>query len=316
MTVPWEVIVVDNASSDGTAAVALREWPHDASAPLRVLKEPIPGYNHAADLAIANARYSILAHVHDDIWLEKDWLARAVTILANNPEVGACGGHNRARFECSPPKWFTQFKEYYAVGQQSDRTGDITSTRGYLWGAGLCIRTKAWRELKNGGFVSLSTGRTPGRKLIAGEDSEICYVLRLAGWRLWYSDELRLTHFIHSKRLTWRYLRRLSRSYGEASALHDCYLSPFTRCSLVPNPWSKALKQSISNMLGSRLGLLALLIGLEGNSHALQLEREIGRTIELILIRRHYEGNHHRVLNAKWRKPRQELRDVSQAVAL
>lgn len=311
VTVPWEVIVVDNASNDGTAEVALREWPYDASAPLRIFHERSPGYNHAADLGIAKSRYGIIAHVHDDVWLDTDWLARAAAIFTSNPAIGACGGYNRANCECSPPAWFKRYEEYFAVGQQADSSGDITFSRGYLWGAGLCIRASAWRDLKGSGFAPLTTGRNASCKLIAGEDSEVCYALRLAGWKLWYSDELRLTHFIRRERLTWRYLCRLSRSFGEASALHDCYLYPITRNRIRANLWSKAVLRSLVDLWRSRLGFLALLTGAEGNLHAVRLERRIGRAAELIRMRKSYKATHHRVLNANWRGQRRASHDLS-----
>src|SRR5690348_8092021 len=42
-TIAWEVLVVDNASTDDTAEVARRCWPADAPAPLRVVGEPRMG---------------------------------------------------------------------------------------------------------------------------------------------------------------------------------------------------------------------------------------------------------------------------------
>ncbi|MCM8776282.1 MAG: hypothetical protein NC930_08060, partial [Candidatus Omnitrophica bacterium] len=57
----------------------------------------------------------------------------------------------------------------------------------------------------------------------AGEDAEICYLLRLAGYRLWYDDRLKLKHFIPGERLTWDYLRALWRGFGEAGVYLDPY---------------------------------------------------------------------------------------------
>jgi hypothetical protein len=59
----------------------------------------------------------------------------------------------------------------------------MTTTRGYLWGAGLTIRKAAWQQLQAAGFTPMLLGRQ-GTMLSTGEDSEICYTLRLASWRL------------------------------------------------------------------------------------------------------------------------------------
>src|SRR5207247_2261272 len=54
-------------------------------------------------------------------------------------------------------------------------------------------------------------------------DAELCYGLRLAGWRLWYEPKLKLKHFLPATRLQWNYLRRVSRGFGAATASLDYY---------------------------------------------------------------------------------------------
>ena len=302
-SMPWEVIVVDNGSTDGTARAAREAWPTDAPAPLRLFSQPIPGYNHAADCGIAEARFNVIAHVHDDNWLEKDWLARAAAVFQSDPEIGACGGQTKASFECDPPWWFREFQENYAVGLQSEHSGDITWSRGYLWGAGLCVRRTAWMELKRQGFRPLSTGRNAGRRLISGEDSEVCFALRLAGWKLWYSEDLCLTHYLPAARLNWIYLRRLFRSFGEASAGHDCYLSVISNAGVnFERMWRDALMESLCKILRRRpRRWAALLLGSEGNPDVLRLEWQIGRIIGLMRMRGTYADAHRAVFDAEWR---------------
>jgi glycosyltransferase involved in cell wall biosynthesis len=43
----WEVLLIDNASSDHTAAVVRQCWNDDAPAPLRIIHEPRLGLGHA-----------------------------------------------------------------------------------------------------------------------------------------------------------------------------------------------------------------------------------------------------------------------------
>ena len=219
----WEVVVVDNASTDETGPVARALWPDGAPAPLRVVSEPKPGLIHARRRGLSEARYEIVSFLDDDNWAAADWVRRVAEIMAADPRVGACGGRTEAVTEITPPPWFTNYAAWFAVGRQGEDVGDITWRRGRLWGAGLTLRKKAWNDLTENGFEPTLSGRT-GKKMTAGEDTEICYALRLAGWRLWYSEELVLRHFIPAERLTIAYLTRLRCGFGRQSTGFDPYL--------------------------------------------------------------------------------------------
>ncbi|MBI2999178.1 MAG: glycosyltransferase [Deltaproteobacteria bacterium] len=70
--IPWEVLVVDNASTDDTAgylSAVQREWPH-----LRTLNEGRPGKNFALNKALREARGEIFCMMDDDIVLDRKWL--------------------------------------------------------------------------------------------------------------------------------------------------------------------------------------------------------------------------------------------------
>jgi cellulose synthase/poly-beta-1,6-N-acetylglucosamine synthase-like glycosyltransferase len=222
----WEVIIVDNVSTDDTSDVANSIWPKTAPAKLKVVFEPKLGTAFARSRGLNEAKYDLVSFVDDDNWINTDWLRRVFEIMSRNRNIGACGGYNEFKCEVNPPSWFDKYKESYAVGPQAPETGDITEKRGYLWGAGLTIRRSAWMKIKNGGFTFGSSGRQ-GDNLHAGEDSELCFALRLSGWRLWYDSGLRLTHFIKTEKLTWKYLRCLQRGFGASSIWFDPYLVLF-----------------------------------------------------------------------------------------
>lgn len=220
--ITWEVLIVDNASTDGTAEVARELWPADAPAPLRVVDEPALGLSQARRRGLRDARYELLSFVDDDNWVCPDWVALTVEIMDAHPESGACGGMVTAVCEGAPPAWFSAVQGSYAVGSQAPAAGDVSEQPGYLWGAGLTIRRAAWETLASGGFRPLLAGRT-GRSLLSGEDSELCLALRLAGWRLWYDPRLALQHYIPAGRLEWRYLRRLHEGFGASGAVLNPY---------------------------------------------------------------------------------------------
>ena len=221
--IPWEVIVVDNASTDQTASRALTLWPQDAPAPLRVVNEPQLGLIHARIRGFKEATFELVSFIDDDNWACPQWVETISELMSQLNDIGACGGWITAACEITPPPWFERYAKEYAVGQQAAKSGDVTSTRGFLWGAGLTIRKSAWQQLLDAGFCPVLSGRK-GAILSAGEDTEICLALRLAGWRLWYDERLKLEHYLPAHRLEWPYLRRLHRGFGASFVVLDAYL--------------------------------------------------------------------------------------------
>ncbi|MCG6873294.1 MAG: glycosyltransferase [Gammaproteobacteria bacterium] len=238
-----EVIVVDNGSSDDSGACALRNWPANAGMPLRVVREEKLGVAWARKRAMAEVRYPVVAFVDDDNLLEPGWVRRAWEVMEANPRVAACGGRHLPPGG-EKPAWFHRYHGAYAIGAQGIAAGDVTTSRGYLWGAGLVLRRTAWEQLIQGGFRFRIAGRQ-GTNAGCGEDSELCYALRLAGWRLRYEPALRLKHEIAPERRTREALRHLARGFGAGRV----YLSPY-RVLLgggprtLPSHWLGALPQA------------------------------------------------------------------------
>jgi glycosyltransferase involved in cell wall biosynthesis len=217
--IPWEVLVVDNASTDETSATALRLWPPDCRAPLRVTQEPQLGQAYACARGIDEANYEFLTFVDDDNWLDPGWVQIAYEVMRDHPEVGALGGINEAEFETGRPSWFGPVAYLYATGPSGEPSGDVTGQY-MLFGAGLTLRRSALMDVRQKGFRFLSTGRTGGN-LASGEDSEMTWSLRLAGWRLWIDPRLRLKHFLPERRLRWEYARRLAYSSAYCTPERD-----------------------------------------------------------------------------------------------
>jgi cellulose synthase/poly-beta-1,6-N-acetylglucosamine synthase-like glycosyltransferase len=80
-----EILVVDNGSSDGTAALI-------RTRPVRYLSEPKRGVSNARNRGIAESTGEILAFVDADCLVEPQWLTELVRPF-EDPEVGAVGGN-------------------------------------------------------------------------------------------------------------------------------------------------------------------------------------------------------------------------------
>lgn len=290
----WEVIVVDNASMDETSQVALNCWPADRPALLRVVCEPRLGLSYARHRGLAEAEYEIVSFIDDDNWVCSNWVQLVAEVMSQHPDIGACGGFSEPVCEVSPPQWFNIYKECYAIGSQGEEAGNITGTRGIFWGAGLSVRASAWQQLIDKKFKFLLVDRQ-GTTLGAGSDSELCYALRLAGWRLWYEPRLRMRHFIPIKRLKWTYLRRICRGFGASSVglapyIHALHRKTDGHAVRIKQIWYWQVLATLITLSRSPLKLVqALLNDMEGDPEVLSLEGQLGKLFELMQRRRMFD---------------------------
>lgn len=304
--IPWEVIVVDNASTDQTAETALNLWGNFQGAPLRVVSESKLGLSNARKRGFQEAQYEFVSFIDDDNWVAPDWVNHVYDIMVSHPEVGACGGQTEAVCETVPPDWFDRHKKSFAVGKQFDVSGDITDTRGYLWGAGLTIRKIAWNFLEINGFHFALSDRK-GNLLLSGGDSELCFALRLAGWRLWYDERLHLQHYIPSSRLNWRYLRRLFFAFGVSSPYLSAYRYILKKKSLKQlagrfnTYWIYPMRSSLSQVIqNKRLWLLSKFNECYSNDEVLDLEYYSGRFFEFVRLRNKFDEQICKLSQAEW----------------
>ncbi|TGE23233.1 glycosyltransferase [Hymenobacter metallicola] len=219
-----EVLLVDNASTDDTSAVASAEFAAlNFPFPYQVLYEGRSGKSNALELGFATARYEYVCIVDDDNWLEENYLSLAWEVMESDRQIGALGGIGRPKCEITPPQWFKDFAVIYAADKQAPKQGDITLHPSYVYGAGCVVRKEAWEKIYRAGFKSMLTGRH-GDKLTSGEDNEMCYAFVLAGYKIWYDERLRFQHFIPAKRLTWNYVERIFAGNAESEAALRPYL--------------------------------------------------------------------------------------------
>lgn len=218
----FEIIVVDNNSTDGTTAVARTAWDSSpCTIPFKVVSETRQGLSYARERGLAEARAGFVVFVDDDNWLAPDYLARMLRLMRVHPRAALIGGAITPVFEGSEPNWFQNVYGIFAVGNKGAhaRVQPLGHT---VPGAGMALRISAMRDLCSRGFEFTLSDRA-GAALCGGGDIELNLALQLCGWEIFYDPELRLQHFIPEKRLNWRYACGLVRGMGEA----EVFLLPY-----------------------------------------------------------------------------------------
>ena len=222
----WEILIIDNNSTDNTVAVATA-YGHatQLSCSLRVISEKKPGTMHARKCGILNAKYRYLLYCDDDNWLHDRYVKSAFAKISDDAKIAAVGGRGILEFEHGfvKPAWIDRYASYFGTGAQGIVDGDTTENKGCLYTAG-AILDRVWLDkLFSSGFESMLKGRD-GTSLVAGEDTELTYALKLIGGKLFYCSDMYFKHFMPDKRMNWGYLVRLSAAMGSSNYLLRPYV--------------------------------------------------------------------------------------------
>jgi glycosyltransferase involved in cell wall biosynthesis len=224
---PWEIVLVDNASRDETVSIA-RTCSQNSSISVRVVEEPQIGLKNARRTGVAAARFDVVSFVDDDNQVSPTWIKNVRGSFDEQFSAGAIGGAGLPIAEpgASLPDWFQRYASSYATGPQGLPDGVNRKSVALLYGAGLNIRTVLIEKIYDVGFDPVLCGRS-GSLMLAGDDSEICYALRVIGAELYCDRKLVFRHLIPSARLTPEYLLAIQSGFGASQPTLTLYRAEF-----------------------------------------------------------------------------------------
>ncbi len=207
----WECVVVDNRSTDDTAArfeAFSREHP---DLPLRRIYEPKQGLSHARNAGIAASRGEIVAIVDDDERINPDFLTAYVELFDSRPDAASAGGKVIPVYETGRPHWMSLYTEK-PIANPTDWGGRVRPfPDGHIpAGGNMAFRRSA---LERCGLFNPDLGRI-GDRLIGGEESDLFARLRRAGEPCYYTPGAVIEHIIPARKLTRDYFDRLCYNIG------------------------------------------------------------------------------------------------------
>ena len=201
----WEIIIVNNASTDDTSLTATKEWAKykTLGVNFKVIDQPIAGLSNAKEKGLMSAEYEYILFCDDDNWLFHDYISTAFAIINSDPNIGILGGCGL--FEPEEPIWpdIQKFEISYVNGSQT-----WTATDHWVYGAGSVYRKSVLISFYNIGWKQITSGRT-GSKLISGEDVETCFMYFLSGFKVISDDRLLFKHFVPLRRQNIGYILNL-----------------------------------------------------------------------------------------------------------
>lgn len=206
-----EVVVVDNASGDGTIEMVRRDFPA-----VRVIANPDNrGFSRAVNQGLRTARGNRLLVLNPDMVVLEGALACLVGFMDEHPDCGACGGdglspagESQPQFTRAVPTPLTALFHFLRLDRLFPGSR-LFGRYNYTWAdrsrvldvealSGSCIMLR--RE------VLESVGHLDERFPMYAEDLDWCLRIRRAGWRVCYVPAARFIHYhgqSSRKNLVW-----------------------------------------------------------------------------------------------------------------
>jgi glucosyl-dolichyl phosphate glucuronosyltransferase len=238
----FEILVIDNRSTDSTAAVC-----ESFSKQLKNFKyiyEPVQGLSRARNTGWRSARSPFVAYLDDDAIPCKEWIE---SILASfqtlEPMPVSVGGPIEPLWEIPRPDWITPvIEELFTILDG----GDVPRWFGkneYPWGANVAYRLESLKKVD--GFCE-QLGRN-GQSLLSGEESFLNSTLKAQGGEFYYNPQALVSHWVPKERINPEWLVKRSYWQGFSVALVDKILgrpSYYQRLSSLWNLFKRTFQSS------------------------------------------------------------------------
>ncbi len=170
-----------------------------------IFNEELKGVSYARNVGIKNTNGDIIALIDDDAMADPTWTQTMVASFAEDERIGAITGSTIPRWE-SNASWFP--KELYWMISCSYEMAATTYEVERSFGTNMAFRRPVLDQV---GLFDERLG-LQGNKWIGGEDTELAWRVKQAGFKIVCNPDVKVFHAIPAKRLTFNAL--LKRAYA------------------------------------------------------------------------------------------------------
>lgn len=198
----FELLVVNNASTDDTPAVCRR---FAAIENFRVVDEPVAGLSRARNRGWQEARGRYVGYLDDDAVAVDGWLQGVMDAFgAADPAPEWVGGPIELEWEAASPPWIDA-ELRVSLGEVDLGAAPRFLAPGERLGGGNSFYQR--RVLEETGGFNERLGRRRGA-LLSAEETDLQHRLQAGGGRLYYHPAIRIMHHVPRERIEPSYFYR------------------------------------------------------------------------------------------------------------
>lgn len=244
----WEVVAVNNNSSDNTRELfeAFAAKHHGYN--MRMVDESSQGLSHARNKGIAESRGDIIVIIDDDQIVNREFLEEYYRFFSSHPNIAAAGGKIVPLYEYELPRWASPYAQRPIAGTLNMGSAIKPFRKGFPGGGNMALRRSA---INRYGAFNTALGRT-GTKLMAGEEKDLFDRLARGGERVYYIPNAIVEHIIPKSRMTKEYFDRVTTMTGASERVRTLSISRkayFKRLGQEVVKWCGAMVLAIGYLL-------------------------------------------------------------------
>lgn len=207
----YEVLVVDNRSTDDTAAV-VRKFQATSPVPVRYSFEERAGVHYARNAGALAARAELLYYTDDDMIATPGMLAELMRLFELDARIATASGRVLPKWQSDPPAWVLEHCQNTLLSLQFREEDLLVADYDVAFSCHQMIRKSALIEC--GGFNPENTGGS----WVGDGETGLGIKLRARGHKFAYTSRAVTYHMIPQARMTQEYLHRRMANQGYADA--------------------------------------------------------------------------------------------------
>ena len=199
----WELVIVDNRSTDDTRAVI--ETFNDRL-PVQYVYESEQGHSASRNCAVDHATGDYIIWTDNDVIVDRGWLAAYADGFLRHPQAGYFGGKIVPVFESENPAWLDAMwdtcRAVYAWRDLGDDEMQLASGD-FPYGANFAIRSDLQRRFR----FDISRGRN-AHGMIGDDEIQVLRQIAAAGHHGIWLPHAKVQHFISDDRATPQFVQQ------------------------------------------------------------------------------------------------------------